>query len=80
MMYHNAKAISPVIKAVIVISTGSCRAQLLDCYLNMSKIAPKIAPMTCSRARPPTTIPETISGRKTMIKIIARTTIVVFIL
>ena len=80
MKYHNAKAISPVINFVIIVCTISCRAQLLDGYLNMSRIAPKIAPMTCSKARPPTTIPETISGKKTIIKIIPRTTIVVFIL
>lgn len=40
MIYHNVKAISPVIKAYIIVSTGSCRAQLLMllyCWLNGNK-------------------------------------------
>ena len=32
MKYHNAKAISPVINACIILYTSSCRVQLLDVY------------------------------------------------
>jgi len=43
----------------------------------MLKIAPKIAPMVCNRARPPTNIPEMISGKNTINKMMPSTTIVV---
>ena len=46
MKYHNAKAISPVIKADIISSTGSCRAQLLKDYLKTPNIAPMRPPIT----------------------------------
>lgn len=72
MRYHNAKAISPVINAVITICTGSCRAQLLNDYL---KIAPNIPAISCSIAIPPTNMPVTISLKKTMNKIIPSTII-----
>ena len=73
MKYHNAKAISPVIKAYIVSYTGSCRVQLLDCYL---KMAAKIPAISWISATLPTNKPVIISLKNTMNKIIPSTTIV----